>query len=176
MFIPYQNGHMKRQDFLDVVSMSPNMSGNFGRGPNDLGAQLYNQLSSDAQLDPLWNQDQDLNEDATKIIHGGRCMHCKHWVGGKGADMVQIQHVLNGCKSFKTQRRYHWRHEAVLDYIGTLLEKDPDDDGNAWTAFRCYIDVPGRRTHDDGTVPDQLLVTSAKPDIFILDQRDHLPR
>ena len=60
----------------------------------------------------------------------------------------------------------------MLDFIGTLLEKTTED----WTAFRCYLDVHGRRTHDDGTVPDQLLVTSAKPDIFILDQRDHLTR
>ena len=81
---------------------------------------------------------------------------------------------MNGCKNFKG--RYQWRHRAVLDYIGKCLEKNPDIDGKSWSAFRCYLDVPGRRTHDDGTVPDQLLQTSAKPDIFILDQRDHLTK
>ena len=90
--------------------------------------------------------------------------------------VIQIQHVLNGCKSFKTQERYLWRHLAVLDYLGTLLEKNIEQDGKHWAAFRCYLDVPGRRTHDDGTVPDQLLQTELKPDIFILDQRDHLER
>ena len=94
-------------------------------------------------------------------------MHCKNWVGSD--HLIQIQHVLNGCKCFKNQGRYLWRHIAILDYIGTMLEKNLE-------AFRCYLDVPGRRTHDDGTVPDQLLQTSAKPDIFILDQRDHLER
>ncbi len=75
--------------------------------------------------------------------------------------------------------RYHWRHRAVLDYIGTCLEKDPaqeEIDGKSWTNWRCYVDVPGRRTHDEGTVPDQLIQTGLKPDIFILDQRDHLRR
>jgi hypothetical protein len=86
-----------------------------------------------------------------------------------------MQHVLNGCTSFKTQGRYHWRHRAVLNYIGTSLEKNINAD-DRWAAFRCYLDVDGRRTHDEGTVPDQLLQTSARPDIFILDQRDHLTK
>ena len=71
MFIPYHNGHLKGDP--DVIPPSPNydsqVSGNFGRGPNAQGAQLYDQLASDALQDQLWTQD-DLNED-TKIIHGG---------------------------------------------------------------------------------------------------------
>ena len=154
---------------------SPNMSGNIGNHPeaeNDEGFQYFDQLINNAKNDPIWTIDmENLNED-TKILSKGRCMHCKNWVGA--ANEVQIQHVLNGCKSFKTQGRYMWRHLAILDYIGTLLEKNLEQEH--WAAFRCYLDVPGRRTHDDGTVPDQLVQTSAKPDIFILDQRDHLER
>jgi len=138
-----------------------NRSGNFGHELSDEGVEFFELLSSEALRDPLWN------DNAENIIEKGRCQHCKHWVGNDSS--VQIQHVLNGCKCFKTQRRYHWRHESVLDYIGTLLEKNTETEG-----FRCYIDVPGRRTHDEGTVPDQLLITEDKPDIFILDQRDHL--
>ena len=200
MFIPYHtsnggqiNGNSGNQN-LNMLQAStrptlyPNMSGNIGLHDNfQQGSEFYNTLSENAMLDPLWSQKGDCDsnfESNTKVIERGRCLHCKHWVGDKGADLVQIQHVLNGCKSFKMQGRYHWRHEAVLDYIGTLLEKktgtggsDSDSDFQKdWTAFRCYIDVQGRRTHDDGTVPDQLLITSAKPDIFILDQRDHLTR
>lgn len=142
-----------------------NRSGNFGvhEWSNDEGNELFEQLSQEAVGDPLWN------DNAVNIIQGGRCIHCKHWVGNDA--QVQIQHVLNGCKSFKTQRRYLWRHETLLDYIGTLLEKNTETEG-----FRCYVDVPGRRTHDEGTVPDQLIITSDKPDIFILDQRDHLQK
>ena len=70
------------------------------------------------------------------MIFKGRCLHCKHWVGDKGADLVQIQHVLNGCKSFKMQGRYHWRHEAVLNYIGSLLEKK-----GASGKERCFLQI-----------------------------------
>merc|ERR1719288_3228 len=93
-------------------------------------------------------------------------MHCKNWVGHD--HVIQIQHVLNGCKSFKTQERYLWRHLAVLDYLGTLLEKNIEQDGKHWAAFRCYLDVPGRRTHDDGTVPDQRDHLE-RPEVIILD-------
>ena len=160
MFITYNNGlHLKPSKEYNR-NMS-NRSGNFGHELSDEGVEFFELLSSEALRDPLWN------DNAENIIEKGRCQHCKHWVGNDSS--VQIQHVLNGCKCFKTQRRYHWRHESVLDYIGTLLEKNTETEG-----FRCYIDVPGRRTHDEGTVPDQLLITEDKPDIFILDQRDHL--
>ena len=174
MFIPYNNAEL----FPNLSS--PNMSGNMGHHDDisdEKRHEIYTDLGHEALKDPLWNNheifDYDLIHEDLKVIRGGRCSHCKHWVGDKGAELVQIQHVLNGCKSFKTQRRYHWRHEVVLDFLGLLLEKKSEP---GWTAFRCYLDVPGRRTHDDGTVPDQLLVTSDKPDIFILDQRDHLLR
>jgi len=182
MFIPYgisgsgQPASSKNLNILNTLS-SPNMSGNVGLVTNSQESlEFYDTLSQNAAQDPLWNRNESEAQlqNTPKIIEHGRCLHCKHWVGDKGADLVQLQHVMNGCKSFKMQGRYHWRHETVLDYIGTLLEKTAETED--WTAFRCYIDVHGRRTHDDGTVPDQLLVTSAKPDIFILDQRDHLIR
>jgi len=198
MFIPYhsndniKNGGSKNLNMLQPAStmsaLSPNMSGNVGLQTNPLEASIfYNKLATNATQDPFWtlnDSECSVSESLhnTKIIEKGRCLHCKHWVGDKGADLVQIQHVLNGCKSFKMQGRYHWRHEAVLDYIGALLEKksaglsETEKGSSDWTAFRCYIDVQGRRTHDDSTVPDQLLITSTKPDIFILDQRDHLAR
>jgi len=161
---------------MEFPNVNPHdVSGNIGAGDpwsaKDEAVAYYDQLLNNAKNDPLWLDGQ--NED-TKILTKGRCMHCKNWVGHD--HVIQIQHVLNGCKSFKTQERYLWRHLAVLDYLGTLLEKNIEQDGKHWAAFRCYLDVPGRRTHDDGTVPDQLLQTELKPDIFILDQRDHLER
>lgn len=161
---------------MEFPTVNPHdVSGNIGAGDpwsvKDEAVAYYDQLLNNAKNDPLWLDGQ--NED-TKILAKGRCMHCKNWVGHD--HVIQIQHVLNGCKSFKTQERYLWRHLAVLDYLGTLLEKNIEQDGKHWAAFRCYLDVPSRRTHDDGTVPDQLLQTELKPDIFILDQRDHLER
>ena len=176
MFIPYNNGHHTKMECFT----SPNMSGNIGnhdQNSQQESQEFFDQLSKNAKNDILWTTDTEyLNAMDTKILSKGRCMHCKNWVGSD--HLIQIQHVLNGCKSFKSQGRYIWRHVAVLDYIGTMLEKRKEfgDDIADWAAFRCYLDVPGRRTHDDGTVPDQLLQTSAKPDIFILDQRDHLER
>ena len=74
---------------------SPNMSGNIGHHENNQGMDYFVQLLKNAKNDPLWME--DLNED-TKILSKGRCMHCKNWVGDKGANVVQIQHVMNGCK------------------------------------------------------------------------------
>lgn len=135
MFIPYNNGHTKQLHSHEV----PNMSGNVGLGllNSSQSHEFYEMLSEDASNDPLWTGD-DFNED-TKVIYGGRCSHCKHWVGDKGAEQVQIQHVLNGCKSFKTQRRYHWRHETVLDYIGTLLEKKSGSSGFRYYSYKYLL-------------------------------------
>jgi len=186
MFIPYQNGNNTKgfknnmenvinNEELIMQTSAHDISGNVGLNTlentdNSSGAEYFELLGQEAGNDPLWTQD-DFT-DLPKIYKGGRCSHCKNWVGNEV--MVQIQHVLNGCISFKSQGRYHWRHEAILDYLGTLLEKPPNL--TEWSAFRCYLDVPGRRTHDEGTVPDQLVHTELKPDIFILDQRDHLSR
>lgn len=143
-----------------------NMSGNQGRPPSwSGGVEEHKSLLEVSLNDPLWS----LEGLERPVIQGGRCPHCKNWVGEKNLENgVQMQHVLNGCKTFATQSRYRWRHQAVLDYIGSCMEAGPQED------LRCYLDVPGRRTHDEGTVPDQLIVTNDRPDIFILDQRDHL--
>ena len=63
------------------------------------------------------------------------------------------------------QGRYDWRHAAVLNYVASCM-KAGDPEGLRW-----HCDLPGFRTHDGGTVPDQLVQTELRPDICILDQR-----
>ncbi len=53
----------------------------------------------------------------------------------------------------------------MLNYVASCM-KATDPEG-----FRWHCDLPGFRTHDGGTVPDQLVQTELRPDICILDQR-----
>ena len=63
------------------------------------------------------------------------------------------------------QGRYDWRHDSVLNYVASCM-RAADVEGLRW-----HCDLPGYRTHDGGTVPDQLVQTELRPDICILDQR-----
>ena len=74
-------------------------------------------------------------------------------------------HINLVLKLLFFQGRYDWRHAAVLNYVASCM-KAGDPEGLRW-----HCDLPGFRTHDGGTVPDQLVQTELRPDICILDQR-----
>ena len=79
------------------------MSGNVGLVTNSQESlEFYDTLSQNAAQDPLWNRNESEAQlqNTPKIIEHGRCLHCKHWVGDKGADLVQLQHVMNANMSF----------------------------------------------------------------------------
>ena len=75
-----------------------------------------------------------------------------------------LNHILNCCKIALDQGRFTFRHDNLLNYISKCLDKQK---------FKCYIDIPGHQTEGGGTIPPSLLVTSLKPDIVIIDNRDN---
>ena len=91
-----------------------------------------------------------------------RCPHCKNWIGNQNSEEQQVQHILNGCRTFENQGRYRWRHQALLYFIDSLMDRKN---------LRIYSDLPDHRTESEGTVPEQLLgprinlVQGLKPDM-----------
>ena len=78
--------------------------------------------------------------------------------------MKGSRHILNACPVALNQGRYTWRHDSVLqkivDHIKTYLDSDEN----------LYADLPNHRASDNppATIPPEILVTSARPDIVIV--------
>jgi hypothetical protein len=65
-------------------------------GP-DSSEDYFHELVSDCAQDSFWTQD-----SIQPLDQPPRCQHCRHWVGQ--ADLSQqLQHILNGCKTFSQQ-------------------------------------------------------------------------
>jgi hypothetical protein len=74
-----------------------------------------------------------------------------------------VYHVLNQCKEFLKQGRYSWRHDAILEYLTTVVD---------CKKYTVFADLPGRRTPDDGTIPQNLMHTLLRPDLVVLGRKD----
>ena len=74
-----------------------------------------------------------------------------------------LNHVLNCCKTSLDQGRLTYRHDNILLYIAKCLDR---------TKFRCYIDIEGYQTPSHGTLPPSVVVTTLKPDMVIIDQKN----
>ena len=83
-----------------------------------------------------------------------RCPHCRN--------RQNTFHILNCCSTYLNQGRYTWRHNNILHYIISLLNKN---------IYTVYSDIPGFSTSSNGTIPANLCVTSLVPDIVIVDER-----
>merc|ERR1712038_1321716 len=91
------------------------------------------------------------NGHSSAAIYPSRCPHCRNWIGNSVTmeeKMIHTQHILCGCKKFQNQGRYNWRHDAVLNYIDSCMDRDE---------LRVFCDLFGRRTDSEGTVPEELL-------------------
>ena len=72
-----------------------------------------------------------------------------------------LGHLLNNCP--KMLDRYEWRHDGVLAYLySTLLENKPE-------GMTIYADIEGAKVNG-GTIPPEILVTSSRPDIAIINR------
>ncbi|XP_072048304.1 uncharacterized protein [Amphiura filiformis] len=75
-------------------------------------------------------------------------------------------HVLNGCQEALQQGRFTWRHDCVLSSIVQFL-KDNVQDGST-----IYADIPGFQatSNPPSTVPPDISLTSARPDIVVINR------
>ena len=74
-----------------------------------------------------------------------------------------LEHILNFCPVALKQGRFTWRHNSVLSYFTNILKENKPD------SLEIFSDIPG---HDlnGGTIPPDVLVTSSRPDLVILDR------
>ena len=72
-----------------------------------------------------------------------------------------LNHILNCCGPSLREGRYTFRHDSVLTYISKCLNK---------TKYTCYVDIKGFQTPAEGTLPPDVVVTTLKPDIVIIDK------
>ena len=88
----------------------------------------------------------------------GKVSNDKCWCSKKQT----LNHILNGCKRSLEQGRFTWRHDSILYYIATCLDKK---------SFSCYVDLEGHQTQAGGTLPPEIIVSTLKPDIVIIDNK-----
>ena len=71
-------------------------------------------------------------------------------------------HVLNNCKVALDQGKYTWRHDNILNFTASCLDK---------IKFRFYIDLEDKKTETGGTIPVDLYITNQRPDIVIINDK-----
>ena len=76
-----------------------------------------------------------------------------------------LLHVLNFCKTMLDQGRYTWRHNSVLNIIHSTLLSNLQFPSK----IEISCDLPGFIC-GISTVPTDILVTSQKPDLVIIDR------
>ena len=69
-------------------------------------------------------------------------------------------HVLSACPVALQQKRLTWRHDCIVNYIAKCVDKQK---------FKMYADIPEFQTSAGGTLTPDILVTSERPDIVIID-------
>jgi hypothetical protein len=87
-----------------------------------------------------------------KYTSSDKCKLC----GNRGT----TNHYMNCCKVMLNTSRYTWRHNNIVNFIVTNVDKK----------FKVYSDLPGWSAPGGGTIPPELCVTNLKPDIVIMDE------
>ena len=74
-----------------------------------------------------------------------------------------LEYILNFCPISLPQGRYTWRHDSVLNHLTkSILQDKPEH-------LQIYCDLPGFYLNGS-TIPADILVTTARPDIVILNR------
>ena len=75
-----------------------------------------------------------------------------------------LLHVFCNCSTSLDQGRYTWRHDSVLLSIVSAVRD------NLQHGFALFSDLPGFKAPHGGVIPPHVLVTSLKPDLFIINE------
>ena len=81
------------------------------------------------------------------------------------APLCTVNHVLNGCPTSLLQGHYTWRHDVILKRLYHLLKDNLDD------SIMVFADLDNLRASNTplATIPLNILVTTARPDIVVID-------
>ena len=72
-------------------------------------------------------------------VSSDKCKLCRRW-------QQSLAHILNGCKVALDDSRYTSRHNGVLNFLSSCINKTPD--------LEVYINLPGHgTTAGAGTLP-----------------------
>jgi hypothetical protein len=92
--------------------------------------------------------------DACKVCHGlGKQTLC---------------HVLSSCSTALKQGRYTWRHDSVLQSIVDFVKPKLRE------GFTLFSDLNGQDAGNGGTFPPDIIVTSQRPDLVLIDREKRL--
>uniref|UniRef100_A0A1X7UX59 Reverse transcriptase domain-containing protein n=1 Tax=Amphimedon queenslandica TaxID=400682 RepID=A0A1X7UX59_AMPQE len=83
------------------------------------------------------------------------------------APQCTVNHILSCCPTSLLQGRYTWRHDTVLKRLYNLLRDNLDE------SVTIFADLNNLRASDTppATIPLNIIVTTARPDIVIIDGR-----
>lgn len=87
-------------------------------------------------------------------ITSDKCPHC--------GQIETTFHILNCCKNFLEDGRYLWRHNNIVSYMYSLIDKE---------RFKAYADLP-EHTRSGSTIPSDIIITSDKPDLVLVSLKD----
>ena len=95
----------------------------------------------------------------------------KRW-GAKKLDKCQIcgnfanlEHVLNWCKTSLNDGRFKWRHDSIISYMMTEINKGKEDE------ITVHADIPGHSING-GTLPPDIITTTQRPDIVLINRQE----
>ena len=60
------------------------------------------------------------------------------------------------------QKRFTWRHDGRESYSASCVDTQK---------YTLYADIPGLQTNAGGTITPDILVTTSRPDLVIIDKR-----
>jgi len=86
-------------------------------------------------------------------ITSDKCPHCDN--------KETLFHVLNGCKISLEQGRYTWRHDNLINYLYKVMQD---------SELECFADLPQCTVPSGGTIPPDIIVTSERPDLVIINR------
>ena len=75
-----------------------------------------------------------------------------------------LNHILSYCSAALEQGRYTWRHDSVLRTIFDFVRRDIKD------GFQIFTDLTGHGAGNGGTIPPDVLPTTQRPDIFLVNR------
>ena len=85
-----------------------------------------------------------------------RCAFC--------GNIQTLAHILSNCSSALEQGRFTWRHDSVLKSIVSFAS------AQLRNGFTLYSDLHGFQAPHGGVIPPNILVTTLRPDVFIVNE------
>ena len=149
----------------EQITVQNSLAGMLPLGADD---HLWNRLLTGmpaGQLSFVIRASCDCLPTPSSLVHWGyslshSCLLCN-------GSHCNVQHILNCCPTALSDGRYTWRRDQVQSKVYSFLRKFLP------SAAKLFVDLPNHRVCESlpATVPPDIVVTMAIPDIIILHDR-----